>query len=261
MITSLLPQVSKTANNCKDNIRKEMGFQKRKVPSPDETTDVLSLSHRTHSTYTYSLAGNDHCSAISDWNSSSSELPALHLDLKYIDGPPSILKPFSSSLAVREQGPWKRLPKPDMHRIRHRYSNPTKEGPKKDRTVCFDCVMVRHYAQTLGDNPSVPCGPPIQLDWIFEEQSPIDIDEYEGNRLKRWIHPLQMTLSQNQRQNILSYYFGFTQDELDAAGRSACRIRHQRKMTIVLQKALVVEDFLGSAARKTKRMVAWQKAY
>jgi hypothetical protein len=125
-----------------------------------------------------------------------------------------------------------------------------------ERKVTFDSVQVRLYSQTLGDNPSVSCGPPITLDWHYEEEPPMGIDEHQGSRvLVTRGQPRRFCLNYHQRCTILTYCYGFTKAEIKRAERQADKARSQRKTTIFLMHAMMVEDFLGSAARKTKRLL------
>lgn len=53
------------------------------------------------------------------------------------------------------------------------------------KTVVFDHVEIRFYDQTIGDNPSTSSGPPITLDWRYDEEDIIKIDDYECGRPRR----------------------------------------------------------------------------
>jgi hypothetical protein len=130
-----------------------------------------------------------------------------------------------------------------------------KSQATRERKVTFDSVQVRFYSQTLGDNPSVSCGPPITLDWNYEEEPPVGIDEHQGSRGVPRGHPRRFCLNYHQRCNILTYYCGFTKAEIKRAERQVDKARSQRQITRFLLQAMIVEDFLGSAARKTKRVL------
>jgi hypothetical protein len=55
--------------------------------------------------------------------------------------------------------------------------------PPTPTHIPFESVQMRVCHQTLGDNPAVKCGPPIALDWEYEEKSPaVQVDEHEGTR-------------------------------------------------------------------------------
>jgi hypothetical protein len=169
----------------------------------------------------------------------------------------SILKQSSSSsdVCIREQGPWKGLPEPDMQLLHKRLKTRLQRAKRtEERSVTFDCVILRRYNQTLGDNPAVPFGPPIQLDWEFEEQVPIPINEFEGRR-RKWIHPRQMHLSYFQRRSILSYYYGFTEDQMCQAERAVHKVRQQRYISKLFRGIYIFEDFASDAIRRTKRLM------
>ena len=242
----MIPLSLNTITDCKMQLRPiDKESSTRQVNASGK--DVLSLSHRTEWTTEEST----------DCTVCSREKYEYFLPVQADEGESStssILKPHSLPLSIREEGPWKRLPNPDCSFIQKPRLS-TRQHKKQERNVSFDSVNVRLYAQTLGDNPSVPCGPPIQLDWMYEEEPPIGIDEYEGTRRRRWIHPQQMALSYNQRQNILSYYYGHTMEEIKHASLLASKVRQQRNATNLIGKAFVIEEFLGSAARKTKRLI------
>jgi hypothetical protein len=168
----------------------------------------------------------------------------------------SILKQSSSSdVCIREQGPWKGLPEPDMQLLHKLLKTRVQRAERtEERSVTFDCVILRHYDQTIGDNPAVPYGPPIQLDWNFEEQAPIPVNEFEGRR-RKWIHPRQMQLSYFQRRSILSYYYGFTEDQMCQAERAVHKVRQQRYISKTFRGIYILEDFAKDTIRRTKRLM------
>jgi hypothetical protein len=174
--------------------------------------------------------------------------------------PSSILLYSSSPLAINERGPWRRLPKPNMNlieqqRIKVRGRDDAASKSKRNRKVLFDKLTVRYYSRTVGDNPSVSCGPPIQLDWDYEEQPQVRVDEYEGTKNSRRSHPRHFCMNYFQRFNILSYCCGLSEAEIKQAERNVDKVRRERNATKLLAPFMIVEDFFGSAARKTKRLI------
>jgi hypothetical protein len=177
----------------------------------------------------------------------------------------SILKrPVADAAFLKDsRRSWQCLPQPDLQWIRrqnadslHRQQQQqskdgeTNEGRKN--SVAFGSVIVRCYAQTLGDNSCVSYGPPISLDWDYEEQEAITLDDYEDNRPPRR-SARQMVLSYYTRKNILSWKYGITEDELKAAHKKAKQEKLRRNLTITLLPLMKVEDALESAKRKAKR--------
>ena len=59
------------------------------------------------------------------------------------------------------------------------------EDRSSKRRVNFDAIMIREYDRTLGDNPATTHGPPLTLDWEYEDVASIKVDEYEAQRAPR----------------------------------------------------------------------------
>lgn len=47
---------------------------------------------------------------------------------------------------------------------------------KPKRKVHFGSVLIRDYNVTLGDHPSCSYGPPLTIDWDYQEYKPIDVN-------------------------------------------------------------------------------------
>jgi hypothetical protein len=101
----------------------------------------------------------------------------------------------------------------------------------------------------------VTYGPPIQLDWYYEEQDTICIDLYEATRGKRR-NTRQMCLNYYQRKNLLYWQYGVSEEELKKAKRDANKIKLKRSITRALLPIMPVESVLESASRKAKRLVS-----
>jgi hypothetical protein len=155
---------------------------------------------------------------------------------------------------------WMQLPKPDMTKIRNRSApctgtQATTEAQVRRRTtgVVFHEVLIRNYSQTIGDNPSVSYGPPICLDWEYEEVEPISLEEYEKGRGPRR-NTRQMMLNYYNRKNLLTWRCGATEDEMKAAENEVNKIKGQRSITKAFLPAQKFEEVFQSIRRKTKRM-------
>jgi hypothetical protein len=155
---------------------------------------------------------------------------------------------------------WMQLPKPDMTKIRS-LSTPctdtqaaTEAQVRRRATgVVFHEVLIRNYSQTIGDNPSVSYGPPISLDWEYEEVEPITLEEYEKSRGPRR-NTRQMMLNYYNRKNLLTWRCGATEDEMKAAEKEGNKIKGQRSITKAFLPAQKFEEVFQSILRKTKRM-------
>lgn len=160
----------------------------------------------------------------------------------------------TDTIPVVKQGrsTWKQLPKLDLEKIRSQ-SIPTLYAPKRRRTVVFNEIHIRNYDQTVGDNPSVSYGPPIQLDWNYQEAEPISVDDYENNRGPRR-NTRQMLLNYYNRINLLTYRFGVTEQELACAEKEVNKVKLGRSITKYFLPTQKVEEVLQSIGRKTMRL-------
>ena len=171
---------------------------------------------------------------------------------------------------------WKMLPKPDMEKIRRASSLPFQLDAMGDcfsseelvddaqkqrrRNVSFQTVQIRSYDQTLGDNPSVSYGPPISLDWKFQEHEPRCIDEFETDRSGERKPFKELGLNYYYRMNLLEHFCGHSREELKAAQRTADRDRLKRAVTKYFLPMQKLEDAAESGLRKTKRMVKGRRS-
>ena len=132
-------------------------------------------------------------------------------------------------------------------------SNDTSSSLRPSHQVSFDNVTIRSYHMEIGDNPYCSIGPPIGLSWEFDEESTIDLDEYECERKPR----------REQRHLVLSYYrrrdilrnAGFSEMEIKTAAASAARIRRRRESMQFFQPLVRVEEVVRSVGRKAKKAV------
>lgn len=158
---------------------------------------------------------------------------------------------------LTRRGSWKQLPIPDMSKIRRSQTLPTylneeETSAPRRASVTFQNVCIRSYDQTVGDNPSVGYGPPITLDWKFQELDPMPLDDYEESRGGR--RPLkQMGLSYFQRMAILQNGFGHSEADLKEAMRKASNDKFKRAVTKYFLPVQLLEDAAESGVRKTKR--------
>jgi len=124
---------------------------------------------------------------------------------------------------------------------------------KSSSKVNFQDVTIREYDLTLGDNPSVSCGPPLSLDWTYSENDSQCLNEYEGNRSQRRT-TRQLCVNYHQRINILSN-LGHTEEEIKRAKKEANKSKSQRAITRQFLPLSKVEDVVTSAGRKAKRII------
>lgn len=152
---------------------------------------------------------------------------------------------------------WQCLPRPDIDEVVRKSAtsgtaNDECASSARSNSVCFGEIRIRSYAQTLGDNPSCSYGPPIQLDWDFEEHEALAVDDYEDGRAPRRTMR-QMVLSYYYRKNLLTFYYGVSEDAFKACKRQIQREKLYRSVTSSSLPIMHVEAALESAARKAKR--------
>ena len=122
----------------------------------------------------------------------------------------------------------------------------------------FNEIHLRFYDQCLGDHPSTSYGPPIALDWRYEEAEPIAIDEYEGNRGNRRTLR-QLMVNYYARKNLLMWAYGYSEDDLKKATKEANKTAFKRSVTRYFLGVSKVEEVVRSAGRKAKRVVVGRK--
>ena len=120
-------------------------------------------------------------------------------------------------------------------------------GIKKNHLhVRFNSIQIRNYNITLGDNPSCRQGPPVTLDWSYDEMEPISIDSYEEERENPPRKLYQMYMQSRQRANLLKISAGITDDEM-IAFMDDIHTLNMKKMALPLSN---LQNALVSAWRK-----------
>jgi len=110
-----------------------------------------------------------------------------------------------------------------------------KEEPKRrNHHVAFGDISIRRYDVTLGDNPSVTKGLPLTLDWTFEQQPTIALDEYyemHGEQQRRLKNKFYIN---SQKRKALLLEAGFDAAALRHAKKEIQAAQLQRKASQVL---------------------------
>ena len=170
----------------------------------------------------------------------------------------SILKMSTTNMYVSDKKrSWLQLPRPDLQKIplsqgSQAFKNAAQTATNAKRKVVFASIEVRGYEQTLGDNPCVSYGPPITLDWQYQEYGHFDFEAFEANRGPR--RKLRnMCLNYYQRMNLLQHHCGIPEHELKAAERKTNKIKAQRNLTRNLLPCQKLEEVVQSARRKAGR--------
>ena len=120
--------------------------------------------------------------------------------------------------------------------------------------VKFQNIEIRNYQMTMGDNPSCTYGPPVSLDWDYDEAHILPLDDYEesrGTRRKSY----QMQMNSIYRKKLLDA-MNFTPDEIKKVTKEISIIKKSRERTKMMLPFWKLEDAAESAKRKTKRAIA-----
>lgn len=123
------------------------------------------------------------------------------------------------------------------------------------RSISFSNLQVREYDLTIGDNPSVSYGPPVQLSWRYSESSR-DLEEYENEKQLDRSRGRRSSRVENiswaKREALLKRQ-GFSQDDIDARMKEVNKVKQGRSVTRALVVTGRTEEALESAGRKLKR--------
>jgi hypothetical protein len=121
------------------------------------------------------------------------------------------------------------------------------------KNVRFSYVTIRNYDITMSDNPAVTAGPPIQLDWGYEQLPLIPIREFEEFRIPRRMGQTnRLFISPEFRRGIL-LRAGFTDQQIDANDRIVAKVQKNRSLTCLSFPFYRVEYAVRSAGRKIQR--------
>lgn len=125
---------------------------------------------------------------------------------------------------------------------------PQTPPPHEATKVRFAFVQIRTYNRMVGDHPDVHVGPPLTLDWDYEQNDDVLLEDYENNRKPK---KRVLRLSSITRKNILRNVFDVDDNEILGAEKEIQKIRKQRERTNKQSKTgAKVENAFQSARRK-----------
>mmetsp|Transcript_28573 Transcript_28573/g.63538 ORF Transcript_28573/g.63538 Transcript_28573/m.63538 type:complete len:435 (+) Transcript_28573:85-1389(+) len=125
--------------------------------------------------------------------------------------------------------------------------------------VSFHTVEVREYPITIGDNPSVIYGPPVAIDWDFDDRIEVGVDEFELCRSSEGRRKGdEMRLDPSAREELVRQS-GHTQKDVAEAVRQVGRDRRSRRRSVHNLPIMKFDEVLESGGRKFKRLVLRKK--
>jgi hypothetical protein len=154
-----------------------------------------------------------------------------------------------SWLSLQNHHPQQHQQQPHLHTLLQRQQNalPCKR-------VRFGFVAIRNYDITMGDNPAVTGGPPITLDWSYEQIPSLPLQEFETFREAnpRAVDSHCLIVSVDDRRTMLKRA-GFTENQIQLNESRVLKIQKQRARTRMSFPFHCVEHALRSAGRKLHR--------
>lgn len=123
---------------------------------------------------------------------------------------------------------------------------------RKQSCIHFSTIEIRLYHRRVGDNPSVPDGPPLSMDWNCFASQVLDLNDYEEKHpTTELLHKNEMLLSALEREDWLREA-GHSSSEIFEATRLATKARNQRLSTV---KKLIIQAQQEETKRRMKRGV------
>mmetsp|Transcript_22364 Transcript_22364/g.27409 ORF Transcript_22364/g.27409 Transcript_22364/m.27409 type:complete len:171 (-) Transcript_22364:266-778(-) len=103
---------------------------------------------------------------------------------------------------------------------------------KMKRNTSFSHIEIREYNITLGDNPGGVSGPPISLDWDYDEMKTqrFNLEQFEEMRPPRRSRG-EMYMGGSVRTFRLIRESGLSKEDIKKAEKSAEEVRKQRQIT------------------------------
>ena len=121
-------------------------------------------------------------------------------------------------------------------------------------SVSFNSITIREYDLTLGDHPDCSWGPPLSLDWDFDEVHEGCVIQYEEQRAPKR-KPRQMVQSSIRRKAYLKS-IGYTDEDIEVATKDVGAARTRRFLTRKAVSIIPLESAVESACRKFKRALS-----
>ena len=120
-------------------------------------------------------------------------------------------------------------------------------------TVQFSTITVREYPVMMGENPAVSDGPPLTIDWEYNELPQLEVEAFESVRRVRR-KGRNLLLSRKKRENMLRNA-GYQDAEIVAGIRHVKKLQALRLQTIANLGGEKVEEALQNVGRRMKGML------
>ena len=129
-------------------------------------------------------------------------------------------------------------------------------SPKQERhtIVSFGNVRIRSHSITLGDHPDCSDGPPVALDWAFDDHSET-MDLVEFDLCRRSCHcGAPKSSSAVRRRHLLTLRAGIDEAAMKEMEKEIHRIRKRRSISRFFSRFWRVQLAIQSAGTKLKQV-------
>lgn len=109
---------------------------------------------------------------------------------------------------------------------------------QRRRSIQFGQVLIRTHGQALGDNPSCSRGPALTLDWPYNEDDPISIDDYEEWAKDNRRSKTEILVPYTARREIL-FTYGYSPSDINAGIKSVNKAKKQRRASLDTSPSLM----------------------
>lgn len=122
-----------------------------------------------------------------------------------------------------------------------------------NRAVSFGKVEIRKFERVLGDNPACEKGPSMALGWRYNEEKPVELDNFESKKYS----VLSATRRRNSKELIMSpekrermaRMFGFSDKEIISNVQKVEKVSKQRRKTQAIEDARKMVSFIERTRR------------
>eukprot|EP00547_Thalassionema_nitzschioides_P012669 CAMPEP_0194258066 /NCGR_PEP_ID=MMETSP0158-20130606/40521_1 /TAXON_ID=33649 /ORGANISM="Thalassionema nitzschioides, Strain L26-B" /LENGTH=190 /DNA_ID=CAMNT_0038997341 /DNA_START=46 /DNA_END=614 /DNA_ORIENTATION=+ len=105
------------------------------------------------------------------------------------------------------------------------------------KAVGFGNIQIRYYSQTVGDHPCTARGPPISLDWQYNDGVSIPVDDYES-KIATTSRKKPLILSDSRRRRILMQRYGYDLEDINTAIIARRKVARQREKSAKLTTSM-----------------------
>ena len=112
-----------------------------------------------------------------------------------------------------------------------------------------------YFFFSLFSNPAAKSGPPLSIDWNYEELNVLTVDDYESARSTEYPRVgAELLVPPKIREQIIKKHTNATEEEIKTTKAEMKKIREERQMSFALQEFETLVIIKQSMGRKLKRL-------